>query len=180
MCHHPLSQAHIHGSSKHGFFFKFVLFWKVRTDWRKQWSIPAVIVGWPRGLIYVHTYANWTNKLCCSQRIFYNTFIVAALKIFKGALVNAKISFSSNPGFIWMSDAVIFQIISWNSLQALAKTFSFLVDLIVPNFRPGFSSSTSYWASLAFLALSSNWLPKEKNTSLANSEWSMVGKATSL
>ena len=52
---YPLDQTHSFASSKHGFRFKFLLFWKVGTDGRhvqKQWSLPAVTVSRPRGSIF--------------------------------------------------------------------------------------------------------------------------------
>ena len=53
----PLGQIQSLPSSEHSFRMKFVLFRKVGPDWRtdertaceKQWSLPAVTVGRPRG-----------------------------------------------------------------------------------------------------------------------------------
>ncbi len=51
-----------------------------------------------------------------------NTFMVAALKNFMGALVRWKMSFSSLAGFMRIREAVIFQMVSWNSLVATASS----------------------------------------------------------
>ena len=64
----PLGKTHSLASSEHCFHLKFVLFWKGVTDGRKnghvqkQWWLPAVTVGRPRGSIVLMSAC--FNSLC--------------------------------------------------------------------------------------------------------------------
>ena len=95
----PLGQTKSLDCSEHCFRFKFVLFWKVGTDIRtdgrtngqqvqKQWSLPAVTVGRPRGSIYFFRPKKQSSKSICTfwvvdflifEDIFRSSFLFASL-----------------------------------------------------------------------------------------------------
>ena len=74
------------------------------------------------------------------------TFMVAALKSLSGARVTVKTSFSSMPGLIRISAAVIFHTVSWKSFIALAFGLLLLPAENLPPYLTA-AAACSPWSS---------------------------------